>query len=123
MDCSVRAAGLHRNLLRLPARFGGRCSGRLAPRQIPAQSKAVAGARRGCKLRAGILRRGRRNRRRLWQEVRRFGTVARPSRRPPVERAPPGAPQPPGLARSEEHTSELQSLAYLVCRLLLEKKK
>src|SRR5687767_15273564 len=26
------------------------------------------------------------------------------------------------LARSEEHTSELQSLAYLVCRLLLEKK-
>src|SRR2546423_5826768 len=31
-----------------------------------------------------------------------------------------GAPQ---VARSEEHTSELQSLAYLVCRLLLEKKK
>src|SRR2546425_7275141 len=28
-----------------------------------------------------------------------------------------------GGARSEEHTSELQSLAYLVCRLLLEKKK
>src|SRR2546425_9772779 len=28
-----------------------------------------------------------------------------------------------GLTRSEEHTSELQSLAYLVCRLLLEKKK
>src|SRR2546425_6265866 len=33
--------------------------------------------------------------------------------------------QSPGrrLIRSEEHTSELQSLAYLVCRLLLEKKK
>src|SRR2546425_8580102 len=32
---------------------------------------------------------------------------------------------PPLVAavRSEEHTSELQSLAYLVCRLLLEKKK
>src|SRR2546425_7570208 len=30
-------------------------------------------------------------------------------------------PSPP--LRSEEHTSELQSLAYLVCRLLLEKKK
>src|SRR3989441_6564378 len=29
----------------------------------------------------------------------------------------------PLLPRSEEHTSELQSLAYLVCRLLLEKKK
>src|SRR3989441_12019460 len=32
-------------------------------------------------------------------------------------RAPPRATR-----RSEEHTSELQSLAYLVCRLLLEKK-
>src|SRR2546423_12826934 len=29
----------------------------------------------------------------------------------------------PRHVRSEEHTSELQSLAYLVCRLLLEKKK
>src|SRR5437762_11467767 len=28
-----------------------------------------------------------------------------------------------GLERSEEHTSELQSPMYLVCRLLLEKKK
>src|SRR5262245_64858001 len=28
-----------------------------------------------------------------------------------------------GLSRSEEHTSELQSLRHLVCRLLLEKKK
>src|SRR5229473_8625638 len=28
-----------------------------------------------------------------------------------------------GVGRSEEHTSELQSLAYLVCRLLLETKK
>src|SRR2546425_2369483 len=30
---------------------------------------------------------------------------------------------PETYIRSEEHTSELQSLAYLVCRLLLEKKK
>src|SRR3712207_7624538 len=29
----------------------------------------------------------------------------------------------PALVRSEEHTSELQSRQYLVCRLLLEKKK
>src|SRR3712207_7008671 len=29
----------------------------------------------------------------------------------------------PGRVRSEEHTSELQSRQYLVCRLLLEKKK
>src|SRR5205814_10469104 len=31
--------------------------------------------------------------------------------------------QPCGNGRSEEHTSELQSLRHLVCRLLLEKKK
>src|SRR2546425_7331396 len=44
-------------------------------------------------------------------------------------RPAPGAQALPGLqgcrlpeVRSEEHTSELQSLAYLVCRLLLEKK-
>ena len=30
---------------------------------------------------------------------------------------------PPPLTRSEEHTSELQSLTKIVCRLLLEKKK
>src|SRR5687767_15379272 len=47
-------------------------------------------------------------------------------RRTPVIIAPP---EPPARRRclpwprSEEHTSELQSLAYLVCRLLLEKKK
>src|SRR3712207_7378826 len=39
-------------------------------------------------------------------------------RRPPV-----GAGADPGVHRSEEHTSELQSRQYLVCRLLLEKKK
>src|SRR3712207_8500828 len=32
-------------------------------------------------------------------------------------------PEPVGDGRSEEHTSELQSRQYLVCRLLLEKKK
>src|SRR2546425_1831466 len=58
---------------------------------------------------------------------------------PPAVRLPSSQPlcrPPPGfrtllhcrgaiwrrLRRSEEHTSELQSLAYLVCRLLLEKK-
>src|SRR5258705_4771348 len=34
-----------------------------------------------------------------------------------------GAPGTAALSRSEEHTSELQSLRHLVCRLLLEKKK
>src|SRR5258705_1439607 len=35
----------------------------------------------------------------------------------------PGAGRLAGSLRSEEHTSELQSLRHLVCRLLLEKKK
>src|SRR5437763_3633065 len=34
-----------------------------------------------------------------------------------------GAARSPAVRRSEEHTSELQSPMYLVCRLLLEKKK
>src|SRR3989441_8549239 len=38
-------------------------------------------------------------------------------------RAIPAGGGQPKQQRSEEHTSELQSLAYLVCRLLLEKKK
>src|SRR2546425_12514429 len=38
-----------------------------------------------------------------------------------VQRSIIGSPRT--RSRSEEHTSELQSLAYLVCRLLLEKKK
>src|SRR2546425_9001645 len=45
----------------------------------------------------------------------------------PTEETIGGKPIPGGVDpvadRSEEHTSELQSLAYLVCRLLLEKKK
>src|SRR2546429_7273463 len=39
----------------------------------------------------------------------------------PVPGVPEATPGPP--ARSEEHTSELQSRLHLVCRLLLEKKK
>src|SRR2546423_13651073 len=54
-----------------------------------------------------------------------------PRRRPPTrlsDSQPPsshsfGPPIWESDNRSEEHTSELQSLAYLVCRLLLEKKK
>src|SRR5205823_11867346 len=52
--------------------------------------------------------------------------------RPPERRSTPSKVNTPSFLprrltmvprRSEEHTSELQSLAYLVCRLLLEKKK
>src|SRR2546425_8610101 len=66
----------------------------------------------------------------LFRSDRRDGGRGRPGRRragspgyllPGV--APPGDGRDRGPRRSEEHTSELQSLAYLVCRLLLEKKK
>src|SRR3712207_7668045 len=67
----------------------------------------------------------------IWLPPRRPASAARRPR-PPASRArcvrtsPPrpsasgGGPAPAG--RSEEHTSELQSRQYLVCRLLLEKK-
>src|SRR3989441_8985492 len=45
-----------------------------------------------------------------------------PERPRPAAR-PRGSDHREQAQRSEEHTSELQSLAYLVCRLLLEKKK
>src|SRR2546423_7584808 len=44
-------------------------------------------------------------------------------RAPGAETHDPRGQTRPDRDRSEEHTSELQSLAYLVCRLLLEKKK
>src|SRR5687767_15644537 len=52
-------------------------------------------------------------------------SVSRGLRTAPVTTREPMPEAPPtleGWYRSEEHTSELQSLAYLVCRLLLEKK-
>src|SRR3712207_6938422 len=42
---------------------------------------------------------------------------------PPRQAGKPAATTTESLTRSEEHTSELQSRQYLVCRLLLEKKK
>src|ERR1035441_1846900 len=64
-----------------------------------------------------------------WQAARRLATAAvRCQRgiwpldnRPQLAKLPHKSPR--CLARSEEHTSELQSLRHLVCRLLLEKKK
>src|SRR2546425_661975 len=57
------------------------------------------------------------------------GPSPTPPFRSPSAASPPRPALPRGpstrarcLGRSEEHTSELQSLAYLVCRLLLEKK-
>src|SRR5438093_10928168 len=48
--------------------------------------------------------------------------AARGAAAPPVAPPPPAARFAPPEVRSEEHTSELQSLTNLVCRLLLEKK-
>src|SRR2546430_11770067 len=53
-------------------------------------------------------------------------TGVEPANRNPYRHRPPAehvALVPPVDARSEEHTSELQSQSNLVCRLLLEKKK
>src|SRR3712207_7161038 len=71
--------------------------------------------RPACRLGASCRRRSRRRCRRFHEVV--------PVRVPlgtPVQRVLEGGLH---LARSEEHTSELQSRQYLVCRLLLEKKK
>src|SRR2546425_5985975 len=46
-----------------------------------------------------------------------------PPKRPPIPEVKDKTWPRNSIDRSEEHTSELQSLAYLVCRLLLEKKK
>src|SRR5262249_58030790 len=54
---------------------------------------------------------------------RRRATGGRLVGRPPTARPTWPAPPRPGQGRSEEHTSELQSLTNLVCRLLLAKKK
>src|SRR2546425_6819135 len=62
----------------------------------------------------------------LGGQTRRSGAGARCRRNmegPHRQRQPDGQQPDQSGSRSEEHTSELQSLAYLVCRLLLEKKK
>src|SRR3712207_7175504 len=75
-----------------------------------------------------------RRRRRTSPRARSSGGRARPCARrtcPPTPCSTPGAAGAArrwrrrcgGRCRSEEHTSELQSRQYLVCRLLLEKKK
>src|SRR3712207_8632556 len=59
----------------------------------------------------------------IWPPWRcRLSRSARPAMRPRQQPSPPALRRPVGI-RSEEHTSELQSRQYLVCRLLLEKKK
>src|SRR5215510_5232607 len=52
-----------------------------------------------------------------------YTTLFRSPRGTTGSRLPTQTFAPPGVTRSEEHTSELQSRGHLVCRLLLEKKK
>src|SRR3712207_7406476 len=82
------------------------------PISVPALGRQAAAAGRAEQRpddRCAYRRRGHRRR-----AVR--GGVPGADPRPDLLTSPPGA-------RSEEHTSELQSRQYLVCRLLLEKKK
>src|SRR5205823_10648359 len=85
-------------LFRSPRRAAGARS--LRPRSRPTATPGPAAVRGRRRLRDAALRR--------------LGH-ARPDH--------PGHEQPGTEGRSEEHTSELQSLAYLVCRLPLEKNK
>src|SRR3712207_8267238 len=61
------------------------------------------------------------------EDLQGFGLFAQAQLGPrPLDRRPGSlghVPDQRDLVRSEEHTSELQSRQYLVCRLLLEKKK
>src|SRR2546429_5620465 len=73
--------------------------------------------------RAHLPRRGATRRCTTRARPRRDSTAtAPPARRRPPRRTPPGGSRA-RVARSEEHTSELQSRLHLVCRLLLEKNK
>src|SRR5258707_9574549 len=56
----------------------------------------------------------------LFRSIERRNQCLAPPRDPPAQA---GEGFRRGVRRSEEHTSELQSRQYLVCRLLLEKKK
>src|SRR3712207_8103376 len=60
----------------------------------------------------------------IWDRSRSPGTPAaeRPGEQPLQRASPLSGHGCPPSGRSEEHTSELQSRQYLVCRLLLEKK-
>src|SRR3712207_9566066 len=55
-------------------------------------------------------------------DIAEFGKPPKGVSLPEIEQQIEASPKPVVAARSEEHTSELQSRQYLVCRLLLEKK-
>src|SRR5205823_12956768 len=92
---------------------------------FPTRRSSDLVARRRTRFRAQLQDRGsRRPEAAGYRTRRRHVAAASRSRRPRVRLVDvtPCVAAHRGV-RSEEHTSELQSLAYLVCRLLLEKKK
>src|SRR2546425_9502385 len=113
------------------ASYGGKRSrrprarvGRRQPHAIRSKAGAcLRSSARGCRQR---ITRGERPPAEGWRGEK-GERRARPRSRRRRWPCPPLRPKRSALwapqGRSEEHTSELQSLAYLVCRLLLEKKK
>src|SRR5262249_60361139 len=76
---------------------------------VSARSRAACGSGRGSASRRGYR----------WRDRRCARAACRSAGQDGGPRVPPNS----HAGRSEEHTSELQSLTNLVCRLLLEKKK
>src|SRR3989441_5721735 len=73
---------------------------------------------------AGLVRHARRGRERVWDlDLKRLEKAKQYLDRIAAQWDAAADRLKAFVERSEEHTSELQSLAYLVCRLLLEKKK
>src|SRR5205823_10572951 len=87
---------------------------------LPISSTSTAAIARDGRGRTACRRDRRRRQPPLEGQAWGLGRSQPPS--PPTPSGPPWRPSRPRPRRSEEHTSELQSLAYLVCRLLLEKK-
>src|SRR5205814_9875504 len=77
----------------------------------------------GCRSRACAVTPNKPARRKFPQSPEPVRSTRTPRAAAPGISAQRSWPQPVPAWRSEEHTSELQSLRHLVCRLLLEKKK
>src|SRR5262245_63448771 len=91
----------------------------------PAQGGVMAQMRRifYCRINLAILLIGRHVATMLPQAAHRRATLAARCAQPPLNAIGTWDGRSQRNGRSEEHTSELQSLRHLVCRLLLEKKK
>src|SRR5205823_14939747 len=93
---------------------------RLLPEVVDGRLEPVARDRLACDVRDGRVRVAA-----AEEETGQDASADKQRDRCQPQRSHPASGRPRSWCqrRSEEHTSELQSLAYLVCRLLLEKKK